>query len=36
LHFKVVPVGLESLSPYLSIYIKTNLIGVQIHPRRPF
>jgi hypothetical protein len=36
MNFKVVLVGFESLSPYLSIHIKPNLIRVWIHPGRLF
>jgi hypothetical protein len=36
MNFMVGPVGLESLSPYLSIHIKPNLIGAKMHLGRPF
>jgi hypothetical protein len=36
MNFKVVPVGLESLSSYLSIHIKTNQIRLRMHPERSF
>jgi hypothetical protein len=36
MNFKLVPIGLEILSHYISIHIKPNLIGGQMHPRRPF
>jgi hypothetical protein len=32
----VVTVGLESISPYISIHIKPNLIVVRMHPGCPF
>jgi hypothetical protein len=31
MNFKLVPVGLKKLSPYLSIHIKANLIRSQMH-----